>query len=1043
MAIVRPPGHHAMKSEYCGYCFFNNVALAATHALMNCGISRVLIVDWDVHHGQATQQMFYSDPRVVYFSLHRFEYGSFWPNLKESDFHYIGEGPGLGYNFNIPLNNVGMTDADYLAVFHQVLLPMANEFQPELILVSAGYDAAIGCPEGEMEVTPACYAHLLNLLLCLAGGKVAVILEGGYCLQSLAEGAALTLRALLGDPCPILPSQGQPCEGIRDTILNVIYAHRDFWQCYQFQDKYSAHTVHDLSNKKSLGREEHHMPSVRFLESDDKPEWFPTRNCYPVQSQQFVHDVTTRLNFLIANTKLTFASHRVCLVYDERMMKHKNIADPGHPEKPERISAIFSRHEEYGLLKRCHLLKARSVSEEELLLLHTKEHINLMQETASMKLRDLAKKQDDFRSIYLHPGSYQASCLAAGSVLQVVDSVLNGESRSGVAIVRPPGHHAEEDEPCGFCMFNNVSLAAKYAIHVHGLKRILLLDWDVHHGNGSQHIFEADPRVLYLSIHRYDNGSFFPGSSDANYNVVGTAKGEGYNINIPWNKSGMNDADYLTAFYQVVLPIAYQFNPELVLVSSGFDACIGDPLGGCKVSPEAYGHFTHLLTALAGGRVIISLEGGYNVNSISHAMSMCTKALLGDPLPPLVPGRAVCPSAVTSIKNVIRTQARYWSALCFQVALPQERVLPTEPLDNKSKVVLNLSNPHPEKYEGVLTKLDHKEEIETDRKVSCGSAKQHVEVTSVDMYHTLSESFSKLCVDDKQIDPLCLDINKNPVGLSSDSSPLSSSIDTESQMWSKSSSNNFKELSPDDIPLYKSKESPVSNKIEICNSSPVKCDSSPSKLSFSDDGYKSEEQHDTSTFHEGTVISLSVVTEEHGRINAADSGEKRSTDLTGNDQQGPSRGTGENASGTNQISGQQTLANYLSENMQMLLAGEMFAVVPMRSCPHLVRVQPVPECGIDYNSPCAECRSVQENWVCLVCYTVHCGRYISEHMMLHGQETSHPLTLSFSDLSVWCYGCEAYIDNQILYAAKNAVHRSKFGEDMPWSYGDTNPAFPV
>lgn len=336
------------------------------------------------------------------------------------------------------------------------------------------------------------------------------------------------------------------------------------------------------------------------------------------------------------------------------------------------------------------------------------------------------------------------------------------------------------------------------------------------------------------------------------------------------------------------------------------------------MSPEAYGHFTHLLTALAGGRVILSLEGGYNVTSISHAMSMCTKALLGDPLPPLVPGRAACPSAVTSIKNVIRTQARYWSALCFQVALPQERVFLTETLDNKSKV-LNLSDPHPEKNkEGVLTKLDHKEEIERDRKVSYGSTRQYVEVTSADVCHALSESLSKLCSLDKQIDHLCSDISTSPVGLSNDSSPLSSSIDTESRIWSKSSSSNFKESSPDDIPLDKSEESPISNLTEICSLSPVKCDSSPSKLSFSDDGYKSEELSDVTTFHEGTVISLSVITEEHGRMNAKDGGEESSTDHTGDDQQGPSGGTGENASGTSsQISGQQTLVNYLSENMQV------------------------------------------------------------------------------------------------------------------------------
>lgn len=334
------------------------------------------------------------------------------------------------------------------------------------------------------------------------------------------------------------------------------------------------------------------------------------------------------------------------------------------------------------------------------------------------------------------------------------------------------------------------------------------------------------------------------------------------------------------------------------------------------MSPEAYGHFTHLLTALAGGRVILCLEGGYNVTSISHAMSMCTKALLGDPLPPLMPGHAACPSAVTSIKNVIRTQSRYWSALCFQVALPQERVIHTKPLASKSEVVLNLSDPYPEKYEeGVLTKSDHKEETERDRNVSCGSAKQYVGVTSVDVSHTLSKSLSELCLDDKQIDPLCSDIDTSPVGLSNDFSPSSSSTDTESQIWSKSSSSNFKESSPDDMPLDKSEELTVSNLTEICSLSPVKYDTSPSELSFSDDGYKSQEQSDVTVFHEGAMMTLSVVAEEHGRLNAADSGEKSCSDLTGDDQQGPSGGTGKNS----QISGQQTLADYLSENMQVTL----------------------------------------------------------------------------------------------------------------------------
>jgi hypothetical protein len=237
-------------------------------------------------------------------------------------------------------------------------------------------------------------------------------------------------------------------------------------------------------------------------------------------------------------------------------------------------------------------------------------------------------------------------------------------------------------------------------------------------------------------------------------------------------------------------------------------------------------------------------------------------------------------------------------------------------LDDKSKVVLNLSDPQAEKnMAGVLSELGHEKEIERDRKVSPGSIKQYVDVTSADVCHTLSESLSRLCLVEKQIDPLCSDIITSPVGLSNVSSPLSSSIDTESRIWSKSSSSNFKELSPDEIPLDRSEESRISNLTETCSLSSVKYDSSPTKLS-SDDGYKSEGQSDATIFHEGAVISLSAITEEHCRMNAADSGEKSSTDFTGQDQQGPSRGTGEDASGpSNQIPAQHTLSNYLSEHM--------------------------------------------------------------------------------------------------------------------------------
>lgn len=316
-------------------------------------------------------------------------------------------------------------------------------------------------------------------------------------------------------------------------------------------------------------------------------------------------------------------------------------------------------------------LTSRAATEEELLLVHLPAHVDMMKEIVGRE--DLHEAAYKFNSVYLHPSTYECATVAAGSILQVVDEVLNGLSQCGVCVVRPPGHHAEPDEPHGFCIFNNVSIGAQYAVQNHGLKRVLIIDWDVHHGQGTQHIFEDDPRVLYISIHRYDNGNFFPASTDANYTEVGTGDGKGYNVNIPWNKKGMTDMEYMLAFQTIVLPIAYDFDPELVLVSAGFDAAVGDQLGGCKVSPEAYGYFTHWLSSLANGRIILCLEGGYNVNSISHSMALCTKSLLGDPLPiHLIPSswNGINTSALETLKNVMNTQSKFWKCLKFNKKLP-------------------------------------------------------------------------------------------------------------------------------------------------------------------------------------------------------------------------------------------------------------------------------------------------------------------------------------------------------------------------------------
>lgn len=510
-----------------------------------------------------------------------------------------------------------------------------------------------------MEITPACYAHLLNPLLSLAGGKVAVILEGGYCLKSLSEGAAITLKTLLGDPCPrILLPLDTPKESLRETILNCTAVLKPYWRNLNLHAEYSDSELNNKNPQTDL-----HQVVVQFEEQRPPPKTFPTRDCYPKPPIEFIQRTSDRLDQLRLCTDLSYPPNRVCFVYDEFMQGHFNLFET-HPERPERISRMAEVFEEFGLIDRMKRLKARPATREELEMGHTAKHVKAMAAVQGKSKAEFRTIGDRYNSVYFNEQTFECARMASGSVLQVVDEVLGGQSRSGVCIVRPPGHHAEEDMPHGFCVFNNVAVAACYAQSVHQVKRILIVDWDIHHGNGTQHKFETDPGVLYISLHRYDHAQFFPKSEDADFKAVGSGRGEGFNVNVPWNRRAMGNAEYAMAFQKIVLPIAQEYQPELVLVSAGFDAAIGDPLGGYKVTPEAYGHFTHWLSGLAQGRVIVCLEGGYNVNSISYSMAMCAKALLGDPLARLEGTIAMKQSsAVETIQNVLGVQRKYWKAL--------------------------------------------------------------------------------------------------------------------------------------------------------------------------------------------------------------------------------------------------------------------------------------------------------------------------------------------------------------------------------------------
>lgn len=227
-------------------------------------------------------------------------------------------------------------------------------------------------------------------------------------------------------------------------------------------------------------------------------------------------------------------------------------------------------------------------------------------------------------------------------MVEMTRRVLEGKLANGVAVVRPPGHHATCGCSMGFCVFNNVAVAARAAIREQwgGARRALILDWDVHHGNGTQTIFETDSSVLYVSIHRYDDGEFFPGGTSGHFANAGWGTGRGYTVNIPWDCPGgrdgvPGDADYLLAFERIVEPICKEFRPDFVLVSAGFDAAVGDLLGGCQVTPGGFYEMTRRLQGLptAKGRVIVALEGGYNLKSTARSITACTSALLGDACP--------------------------------------------------------------------------------------------------------------------------------------------------------------------------------------------------------------------------------------------------------------------------------------------------------------------------------------------------------------------------------------------------------------------------
>lgn len=247
------------------------------------------------------------------------------------------------------------------------------------------------------------------------------------------------------------------------------------------------------------------------------------------------------------------------VIYDESMAKHCCLWDPSYPECPERFTSVINRCRELKLIERCKELKPRMATKDEVLMVHTEAHFAILESTKNSnneeQLEDLSSNYD---AIYIHPSTFDLSLLACGSTIELVDKILDGDIQHGMAIIRPPGHHAMKAEFNGYCFFNNVAVAAQYALDNRALKKILIVDWDVHHGQGTQRAFYDDPRVLYFSIHRFEHGTFWPNLRESDYDYIGEGAGAGRNINVPLNKVGMTNADYLAIFQQLLLPVALE-----------------------------------------------------------------------------------------------------------------------------------------------------------------------------------------------------------------------------------------------------------------------------------------------------------------------------------------------------------------------------------------------------------------------------------------------------------------------------------------------------
>lgn len=300
-------------------------------------------------------------------------------------------------------------------------------------------------------------------------------------------------------------------------------------------------------------------------------------------------------------------------VYDPKFLDHR--PGPGHPECPERLSVTLDFLQRQEWFSKLSQIRAESADEKWIREIHRKEYLK-----RAADICEAGQAFLDVPDVGISPDSLSIAYLAAGSGLALADRLMGGEIRNGFALFRPPGHHAEAGTAMGFCLLNNIAITARYLQKKHGLEKIAILDWDVHHGNGTQHIFEEDPSVFYISLHQFPH---YPGTGK--FSETGIGRGEGATLNCPF-PAGSGDAEYYQAFMAQVVPAVEQFKPDAILISAGFDAHHSDPLSGINLSAEFFGWMTEQTAELAAkysrGRILSFLEGGYCLNYLPQCIGV-------------------------------------------------------------------------------------------------------------------------------------------------------------------------------------------------------------------------------------------------------------------------------------------------------------------------------------------------------------------------------------------------------------------------------------